>query len=125
MTILQETFLENGLTVRYYDQTQRYFGDYFRVRLEVVCEVSLLREDCLGVLSRDEAQALLGERIRHRRTIEQMAVPSEKVEQTLADLMEKFNRHSLPYIASSSFPPRIVLAEIDKLTRKMHRMYAP
>lgn len=125
MAIIHETFLGNGLTVRFHDLTQRYFGDYFRVRLEVVCEVQISRDNCPDDLTYNEARTLLGDNAFHRQTLEQMAVQSEEVERTLAGLVEKFNTHSSRYLASFSFPSKMVLAEIDKAKRKMRRTYTP
>src|SRR4051794_20816991 len=36
--------LANGLTVRFYDASRRYFGDYHQVRVEVSCEVLLTQD---------------------------------------------------------------------------------
>ena len=124
MTIIHESRLENGLIIRFYDRTKRYFGDYFCVKLEIVCEVPIKRDDYDDENVYDEAKAILGERVFHRRSVERMAVPTEKVELTLTGLIEEFMEHASRYIASFSFPQRLVLAEIDKAKRIDLRTYA-
>lgn len=125
MHSIREQSLENGMAVRFYDHTRRYFGDYFHVQLEVVCELPVCRENCPDEQIFEAAAALLGTSVTHHRTMERMGVPAEEVERTLAELVDKFNGNSLPYLASSAFPPKLLLAELDKAKRKTRRAYTP
>ena len=124
MDLVKEISLENGVKVCFYSHVHRYYGDYYRVKLDIVCEVSLLEEYFADRQAYAEATASLGPTAIYRRNVEQMGVPSAELDRTLESLIEHFSRHSLPYIASSSYPKKLVLAEVNGAGRKVQRAYA-
>jgi hypothetical protein len=124
MDLVKEISLENGVNVCFYSHAHRYFGDYYRLKLDIVCEAPLLEEYFADRQAYAEASASLGPTAIHRRNVEQMGVPSAEVDRTLESLIEHFSRHSLPYIASSTYPKKLVLTEVKGAGRKIHRAYA-
>jgi hypothetical protein len=99
-----EINLSGNHSLRIYDHSGVYFGDYFRVSLEVRCEIHLplkpeqsgndaCQTPCVAVYSR---------------FLERMAVPSADVEDVRLALIAEFKRNSLPYLAAPDFPTKFI-----------------
>jgi len=116
--LVRERLLPNGLTVSIYDQTRRYFGDFYLVKLEIVCKVPVVA-DLFGENGEfNEARLLLGDDVLYQRTVEQMGVPSTEIERVVNRLMADFETHSLPYFAAPAFPQKLICAELKKKLKK-------
>jgi hypothetical protein len=113
--------LPNGLSVSVYGNTRRYFGDYFRVKVEIVCRIPLLAEYFADSEAYAAARAMLGNDVVYSRAEEQMGVPSGGIEKALDRLVENFIEHSLPYVSSAQFPGKVVHAELNRTTGKKRR----
>jgi hypothetical protein len=119
--LAREISLENGLTVSFYHHTHRYFGDYHRIKVEIICEVPLLEEYFTNIAEFVEASATLGGKAVFRRNLELMGVSSAEVEQSLENVIDNFSSHSLAYLASPLFPRKLILAELSGAGRKLHK----
>jgi hypothetical protein len=120
--LVRECLLPNGLTVSFYDLTRRYFGDFYLVKLEIVCKVPVIA-DYFGENGEfNAARSLLGEEVVYRRNVEQMGVPSTEIERVANRLMADFETHSFPYFAAPAFPQRLVCAELKKKLKKTLHM---
>jgi len=110
--------LDNGLVVEFYDRSNRYFGDYHRVCLEVSCRIPLTVElfnssaDPAGTLQ--QAMGLFGAEAVFSRRLEKMGVEGDAVEQARAELTDSFLRTTVAYLGSSDFPARYVAAEMQR-----------
>ena len=118
--LLKTTPLANGLTMNFCDQSRHYYGDYYRVALEITCNVPVTADCFVSPAEYAMAREHLGEAVCYRRTLEQMGVPAVEVPRVLERLMENFERHSQSYFARHSFPCRVVLAEWRRV-RERHR----
>ena len=116
---IREIPLANGLTVSFFQQARRYFGDYHLVKLEIVCKVPVIADYFSNKGEFAAARSLLGEEVVHRRCVEQMGVPSAEVERVLNRLTADFEKTSLPYVGFPAFPRKLVVAELEKLRKKM------
>jgi hypothetical protein len=125
MELAREIPLENGLTVSFYHHTHRYFGDYHRIKVEIICEVPLLEEYFASREEFAEAKAALGDKAVFRRNMELMGISSADVEPTLEGVIDNFSSHSLAYLASPSFPRKMVLAELSGAGRKKRNKVYP
>jgi len=100
--------LSNGLLVSIYDQTTVYFGDYYHVRVKIICSLhsgaSVWKQLC-------PENAVL-QSVAYTRILEKMAVPSEDVECVKKSLLNDFDRNSLPYISSAGFPKKMIDNEL-------------
>ena len=117
----KEIHLANGLKVKFLDKTYRYFGDFHHVKLEISCEMpikAILFEDPAAL---SEAVRTFGECIVYRRLVEQMGVPSTETAMVLDRLMNNFLDHSLPYFATTSFPQKLIAAELNNIKKKMSK----
>ena len=114
---IREIDLENGLTVRFYDHTRHYYGDFYLVKLEIHCLVPLRKDYFPRQGAFDEARALLGETAIFRRTLERMGVPAAEVGRVIDGLVVNYEKHSLAYVASPSFPLKLVVSQLNKARR--------
>jgi hypothetical protein len=123
MELSREIPLDNGLKVSFYHHIHRYFGDYHRINVDIICEVPLLEKYFTTKEEFTEARAILGRNAVFRRHLELMGVSSAKVEQSLENVIANFSRYSLTYLSSSLFPRKLVLAEVYGARQKTSRAY--
>jgi len=119
--LIREIPLDNGLTIRFFNHTRLYYGDFYLVGLEIVCAAPLHKEYFSDAASFAEARQILGDAAVYRKFVEQQGVPSTEIERVQERLIANFVTHSLPYFAGSSFPGKLVLAEYDKTRNKVGR----
>lgn len=117
--LIREIPLENGLTVRIYDHTRHYYGDFYLVKLEIVCEVPLGAGLFADGAELEEARRLLGDPAVYRRTVEQMGVSSTAIETATERLIGTFTSHSLPYFSAPGFPARLVQTELNRARKRL------
>ena len=123
MKLIKEILLDNGLSVFFYNHTHRYFGDYHRVRVKIICEVPLLKEYFADQTEYAEARANLGSKVIFRRDTELMGIPSGDLKKSLEKVIENFTDHSLSYLSSLKFPQKFVLSELSGSRKKTRRVY--
>jgi hypothetical protein len=113
----RELLLANGLVVRFVDRTVRYYGDFYRVQLEVRCSVPLTVDLFPGMDEFSAAKAILGDEVTYCRTLDRMGVPSTEIDRVIDTLIADFSEHSGPYFAAREFPKKLVHAELKKTGR--------
>ncbi len=120
--LIREESLANGLTVRFVNQTRHYYGDFYRVIVEVTCRVPVAAEYLPEPAELAAARAELGASVLYRRTLEQMGVPSTEIERVSERLIADFTRHSLAYFSAPHFPEKMLHAELRKAQHKQGRI---
>ncbi|RII27900.1 MAG: hypothetical protein CXR31_06680 [Geobacter sp.] len=123
--LLRDIPLANGLTVSISDHTHRYYGDFYRVRVEFSCSAPLREAYFTDGQTFGEARRLLGDMVTYRRIVEQMGVPSTEIERVREKLVQNFIDHSLPYFTADDFPEKLVHGELRKISRKGGRTALP
>lgn len=112
--LLKTIPLNNGLTLLFRDETRRYFGDFYTVKVDISCEVPL-SEKFFGDQSEFLlAVRLLGEKVLHHRLVVQSGVPSTGIERARENIIINFEAHSLPYLSTADFPRKLVLSKFKK-----------
>lgn len=110
--------LANGLTVEFHDHSNRYYGDYHRVRIEVRCRCPLAAGLFAGAADPEaelqSARSALGEEVVFTRVLEQMGVAGSDVEKTRQHLIDSFVQGTFPYMESPAFPARLVAREMEQ-----------
>jgi hypothetical protein len=107
-----EEILTNGLHLRFYDQSNRYFGDYHRVRIVVAIEL-LLNNELL-----DDPELLAAGRKRFgaslttSKVLERMGVPGARVDELRAELVASYQREVQSYLSRPEVPLRLLRAEL-------------
>ncbi len=121
-TLIKKIPLDNDLVIYVYDRTLRYYGDFYLVKMEIVCEVPLRQEFFENENDYALAKRILGANASYRRFMEQMGVPSTGIERVREILMKNFVDHSLPYFSSTNFPRKFVLSQYNKARKRLNRL---
>lgn len=122
--IIRTDELANGVRVEFVDQSNRYFGDYHRLRIEVRCRVAIT-ESLFAEAADPHAEAgrvreMLGAEVLWVRHLERMGVAGSDLDAVRGDLIATFAASNFPYLQSREFPARLVerkLAEGKKPNR--------
>ncbi len=122
--LIKKIPLANGLIIFIYDHTFRYYGDFYHVKLEIACEVSLRQEYFENENEFAQAKGILGDSASYRRFVEQMGVPSTGIERVQEIQINNFVSHSLPYFSSPDFPRKFVLSQYRKARNRLNRLRA-
>ena len=123
-TLVREIPLTNGLTVRFYDATRRYFGDYHQVRVTISFEVPLCADLFEDAATHESAVKLLGPQVNYVKEIEHQGVPTLATAETLEKVIQHFIDNSLAYFETEAFPKKFVHAELNKVRGKA-KAYVP
>lgn len=115
---LREEHLGNGLTLRFYERTNRYFGDYHRVCIEVVTVLDLAAP-ALAELAPPQlaaARTRFGSILTLRRTLERMGVPGAAVAAVAGELIDAYLVEARRYQARPDYPARLLRSELERKT---------
>ena len=124
MITIREEGLANGLQVLFVDESNRYFGDYHRVCIQITLVFAL---DALPVTSgddeafRDNAIARLGKELKVVKRLERMGVPTAAVVKVRQSMVDAFMENASPYLSRPEYPRSLVVAELKK--RHTHSFY--
>lgn len=86
----------NGVTVEFFDRSNRYFGDYHRVCVEIRLQVP----------RPDGAEPLIKSKL-----LERMGVAGADVEAARIRLADDYWQHAGPYLTQAAYPARLIAAE--------------
>lgn len=110
--------LDNGLTLYFYDRSNRYFGDFHRVLVVVEGRFDVQGSDLPEEIK--AAATKLSDSMLYRRELERMGVTSDCVEETVCDLVESFLASAKAYLEKPGVPGQLTarrLAENGKRRR--------
>lgn len=96
MTPFRSEVLGNGVVVAFFDRSNRYFGDYYRVCVEVR----------LTVPHADGAESSV-----QMKTLERMGVAGAEVAAVRDRLVDDYWQHAGRYLAHADYPERFLAAE--------------
>ena len=113
--LIREIPLANGLTVRFFDATRRYFGDYHQVRVKISCEVPLTAELFDDATAHEAALKLLGDSVRYLKDVEHQGVATLETSAAVEKVVRQFIDNSLSYFQSEAFPKRFVQSELNRI----------
>jgi hypothetical protein len=121
--VLRSDLLANGLRVEFIDASNRYFGDYHRLRIEVRCRIAVTPQLFAAAADpgaeADRARRLLGDHILWVRHLERMGVAGSDLTTTRQEMIESFVRSSFSYLQSQQFASRYVAIQ---LTERQNRV---
>jgi hypothetical protein len=118
---LRDNILANGLQVTVSDVSRHYYGGYWQVCLEVSCLVPLEMGQFSDPAAETDARRLLGTAVPFVRHLEKMAVHADELAAVRQELLERFDRHLLPFLGNQQFPARFILSEFQKRSKKSNR----
>ncbi|AMV72074.1 hypothetical protein JCM30471_05740 [Desulfuromonas carbonis] len=112
LTLLRREQLENGLVLEFFDHSNRYFGDYHKVRVEVhsrlPLRIDLFQDEADPAAALAQTAALLGDAPLEVRQLERMGVPGAEVERVRTALIDDFLRTGSIYLARPDYPQRLL-----------------
>jgi len=117
-TILRQEQFENGVRLEFVEDSNRYFGDYHRLRIEVRCRVAIAAAlfaeaaDPSGESRR--VRGLLGDELTWTRPLERMGVATADLPAVREKLMASFATSTFAYLRSPEFPVRLLAGELEK-----------
>ena len=118
---LRDNSLPNGLQVTVADVSRHYYGGYWQVCLEVSCLVPLEMGRFSDPATEADARRLLGTAVPFVRHLEKMAVHGDELAAVRQELLERFDRHLLPFLGNQQFPARFIQSEFQKRCKKSNR----
>lgn len=117
-TILRQEQFENGVHLEFVEDSNRYFGDYYRLCIEVRCRVAIAAALFPEVIDPDgeacRIRGLLGEELIWTRHLERMGVATAELPVVRAELLDSFATSAYPYLRSPEFPHRLLAGELEK-----------
>jgi len=114
--------LANGLELFLEESSNRYFGDYHRVRLILTCDLPVSAV-WLGDADDPAAEAirlrgLLGDSVRYEKVLERMGVPGADVARVRRQLLDDFSATARLYLESPEFPSRLLRQRARQLRQR-------
>ncbi|MDO9079688.1 MAG: hypothetical protein Q7U44_02740 [Desulfuromonadales bacterium] len=107
-----EERLTNGLYLRFFDQSNRYFGDYHRLRIVVEIELNLGNELLTDPELLAAAKKRFGASLTTNKVLERMGVPGSRVDALRAELVASYQTEVQSYLSRPEVPLRLLRAEL-------------
>lgn len=107
-----------GLEILLVDRTSHYFGGYYHVRVDINVDVPVKREYFSDQVDFADVASRIGQHVLFQRRLEKMAVHSDELEVTKAQLVESFEKTMLTYLQHVDFSRRFVASAYAKRCRK-------
>ncbi len=124
--IIRTDELANGVRVEFSDGSNRYFGDYHRLRIEVHCRIAVTEQlfaDALDPAAEAaRAREILGTDLLWTRALERMGVAGGDLAAVRDELIDAFVASSYPYLQSPEFPAKLAAQKLTE-HKKQHRPF--
>lgn len=117
--ILKEYELSNGLKVTIYDETVRYFCNYFNIVLRLSSPISIEETLFDDKKLYDEICSLLGKKIVYTKTIAKNAIIDTELDKIKELILKDFEQNSLPYLSKNSFIKKFILKKLKDRKREL------
>ena len=118
-SLIRTLVLDNGLTLNFYDQSNRYFGDFHRVLIRVEGVIRSMDDPADEVMPLPEE---LPDNVVYCRELERMGVTSDRLKEVVSELIESFLQSSKPYLDRPGIPEKLIR---KKLAEKPKRRISP
>lgn len=108
--------LDNGLRLELHDQSNRYFGDYHRLKIEVRCTIPLDKKFFGGDENHPDlllARNKFGESLCFERSLERMGVAGADVAPVREELVASFMKSSASYLEHPEFVAKFVARKLQ------------
>ncbi|MDY0384845.1 hypothetical protein [Trichlorobacter sp.] len=111
----------NGLKLELVDTSRHYFGGYWRLSIEARCLVPLSAATIDDPERLAELRRQLGDPVPLVRSVEQMAVPPELVDETRAALQQRLLTQLEPLLEHPDFAARFIAKEYQQRIKRTLR----
>ncbi len=120
--ILRTDHLANGVRIDFIDGSNRYFGDYHRLRIEIRCRIAVTPQLFAAAADpcaeADRVRGRLGDEVLWTRHLERMGISSADLETVRNAMIESFVKSSFSYLQSPQFSSRFVALELAKCQKQ-------
>lgn len=113
--------LSNGLCLELFETSRHYFGGYWRLSLEARCLVPLAAAGLDDPAQLEDIRRHLGDPVPFVRSIEQMAVPLEQVDQVRVALQQRLTTQMRALLENPRFPSRFIATEYQQRIKRTLR----
>jgi hypothetical protein len=100
--------LENGLVLEFHDQSNRYYGDFHKVRVEIrtrlLLQIELFSAEADPLAALQRARKLFGAELVESRFLERMGVAGAEVEEVREAMIDSFLQSGLGYLQRPDYP---------------------
>lgn len=114
--IIYQDELNNGLQLLVEDQSNRYFGDYHRLRLFVSCRVPVRAEYFTAETNPEQAAAeavkILGTEVVYEKPLERMGVAGGELATIRQQVLDDFLSINRDYLARADFPAKFLALKL-------------
>ena len=110
--------LKNGVIVDFFDQSNRYFGDFNRVKINVIATIPLIVNSLPVDLQK--FAATYPDCITYEKSLEQMGVETSKVQDVAESLVDSFIGSVGSYLEKESFAENLLR---KRMSEKMGGSY--
>ena len=110
--ILHRQSLENGLELVFSDLSNRYYGDFYQIKIDVLSTVSLTDSFLQGSDLSEQEQLRVrnrfGNMLETHQELKRMGVAGPDVSRVTKELVQQFIDTSFPYMSTADFPLRLL-----------------
>jgi len=117
--LIKEYKLSNGLNVYIYDESVRYFCNYFNVILKLSAPINISSSVFEDIKQYEEVKELLGEKVEYLRIISKNAIVEDLLDFIKESILKDFEENSLPYLAKNSFIKKFILKKVKEKKREL------
>ncbi len=117
--ILKEYILSNGLKVIIFDETIRYFCNYFNVVLKLYSHINIDSSIFDDEHLYNEVMNFLGDKLVYTKTITKNAVIEVELDSVKKIVLKDFEQNCLPYLSKQSFIKKFVLKKLKEKKREL------
>ncbi len=111
-TMLRQQLLDNGLELVFNDLSNRYYGNFYQVKIEVVIRIYLSNELLVefGFSEKEQLQTKnrFGALFEDRQELKRMGVAGPEVSAVCRQMIQQFIDSSLPYMSKDQFPAQLL-----------------
>ena len=112
------TELKNGVVIEFFDQTNRYFGDFNRVKISVIATIPILASSLPADLQK--VAATYPGFIVYEKSLEQMGVVTSQVKTVTESLVTSFITSVGSYLERQSFAENLLRKDLHEKTERSY-----
>ncbi|NOQ42496.1 MAG: hypothetical protein GQ563_08365 [Desulfuromusa sp.] len=104
--------LNNGVVVEFFDHSNRYFGDYYRVKINAIATIPVMVDSLSEDLQKFAATCPEG--IKYEKSLEQMGVATGEVQAVTESLIDNFITSVAGYLEGNNFSESLLRKQMNE-----------
>ncbi|HOO89183.1 MAG TPA: hypothetical protein PLA74_00030 [Syntrophales bacterium] len=123
MNLVEETVLSNNLTMQVWDRSRAIASDTTKVELRITIPIRVMQEYFTDLAHFQQVVAVFGPVVVYEYTKERTFVSTPDSGKVFHELLEDFQRDSLPYLSRTEFPARFSLSKLRDIRQHPYRYH--